>query len=108
MARVELADPLKRIHGRLDKDGKLVFRSTGGVVSCYVYDPQKRVRSAKQKAWIARNSQAMREAAAIVRDSVRWAAYAERWEREGRGRYSKPRYWLQAVLLQEQNGAGTE
>ena len=108
MARVELADPVKGIHGRLDKDGKLVFRSTGGRVSCYVYDPQKRARSAKQKAWIARNSWAMREAASIVRDPVRWSEYAERWECEGRRRYSKPRYWLQAVLLQEKNGAGTE
>lgn len=108
MARVELIDPLKGLHGKLDKNSRFVFRQNGGVVSCYVYDPVKRARSAKQKAWIARNSAAMREAAAIVRDPARWSAYEERWEREGRERYSKPRYWLQAVLLQESNGEGTE
>lgn len=108
MARVELIDPLKSIHGKLDRKSRFVFRQNAGVVSCYVYDPAKRERSAKQKAWVARNSAAMREAAAIVRDPARWAAYAARWEREGRERYSKPRYWLQAVLLQENNGEGTE
>ncbi len=98
MARVELEYPYSGLRGKLSKDGKVVFRTMYGRVSAYELRHPRKVFSAAERAAQARNGALMREACAIVKDASRWSAYAEGWEREGKYRYSKPRYYVQHVL----------
>ena len=98
MAKVELEDPIKLLAGKVSPDGQIMYRTRYGKVHTYMLrNPRKRF-SERERASHLKNGEIMREACAIVKDPARWATYAEGWEREGKQRYSKPRYYVQAQL----------